>query len=219
MIKLFILTILLSVPMLSLSQEDLAEARNQEIPEMKVDLNFKSKYNRQLYLLRRSYPMALKAKELIDEYEADLIDIDKNRKKKRYSKKAHKKLKEEFTYNVRDLYQSEGELLMQLVYRETGMTVNEVIKNYRGGFQTTMYGGIAKIFGQNLDATYNKKEDDWITEIVIQDIISGNVDFDTSMRKMDKKAYKSSMKDYRGRKKTTRKKIKKMRRDLKTNKK
>lgn len=215
MIKIFILTFLLSLPLLSLSQEEIAELRDQDIPEMKVDLNFMSKYKRQLHLLRRTYPMALKAKELIDEYEADLESIDKKRKKKRYSKKAHQKLKDEFTYNIRDLYESEGNLLMQLVHRETGMTVNEVIKNYRGGFQTSMYGGIAKIFGQNLDATYDKNGDDWITEFVIQDIIAENIEFDSSMRKMDKKEYKSSMKDYRGRKKDSKKKHKQSKRTAK----
>ena len=195
--------------MVSLSQDDLAIAKEQDIPEMRVDRNFKWKYKRQLELLRRTYPMALKAKELIDDYENDLDGIERKRKKKRYSKKAHKILKEEFTFNIKDLYQSEGELLMKLVYRETGMTVNEVIKNYRGGFQTAMYGGIAKMFGQDLDATYSARGDDWITEAVINDIDSGTVKFDKSMRKMDKAAYKESMKDYRANRKKSRKKYKK----------
>ena len=209
MLKIIILTCLLSLTWVSLSQDDLAISKEQEIPEMHVDRNFKWKYKRQLSLLRRTYPMALKAKELIDDYENDLSSMKKKRKKKRYSKKAHKKLKEEFTFNIRDLYQSEGELLMKLVYRETGMTVNEVIKNYRGGFQTAMYGGIAKMFGQNLDATYDAKGKDWITEAVINDINSGTVKFDKTMRKMDKSAYKESMKDYRASRKKSRKKFKK----------
>ncbi|HIP31659.1 MAG TPA: DUF4294 domain-containing protein [Crocinitomicaceae bacterium] len=209
MLKITILTFLLSLTVVSLSQDDLAIAKEQDIPEMRVDRNFKWKYKRQLELLRRTYPMALKAKELIDDYENDLDGIERKRKKKRYSKKAHKILKEEFTFNIKDLYQSEGELLMKLVYRETGMTVNEVIKNYRGGFQTAMYGGIAKMFGQDLDATYSARGDDWITEAVINDIDSGTVKFDKSMRKMDKAAYKESMKDYRANRKKSRKKYKK----------
>ncbi len=209
MLKIIILAFLTSLSGFSMSQDDLAIAKEQDIPEMRVDRNFKWKYKRQLELLRRTYPMALKAKELIDDYEDDLDDIERKRKKKRYSKKAHKKLKEEFTFNIKDLYQSEGELLMKLVYRETGMTVNEVIKNYRGGFQTAMYGGIAKMFGQDLDATYSAKGDDWITEAVINDIDAGTVKFDKSMRKMDKAAYKESMKDYRASRKKSRKKYKK----------
>jgi len=206
MLKVFISAFLVSLSGFSLSQEDLAISKEQDIPEMRVDRNYKWKYKRQLDLLRRTYPMALKAKELIEDYEADLADIEKKRKKKKYSKKAHQKLKDEFTFNIRDLYQSEGDLLMKLVYRETGMTVNEIVKSYRGSFQTAMYSGMAKIFGQDLDATYDATGDDWITESVIQDIISGKVKFNTKMRKMEKADFKTSKKSYRKAKKANRKK-------------
>ncbi|MBL1280387.1 MAG: DUF4294 domain-containing protein [Fluviicola sp.] len=209
MLKVFISAFLVSLSGFSLSQEDLAISKEQDIPEMRVDRNYKWKYKRQLDLLRRTYPMALKAKELIEDYEADLADIEKKRKKKKYSKKAHQKLKDEFTFNIRDLYQSEGDLLMKLVYRETGMTVNEIVKSYRGSFQTAMYSGMAKIFGQDLDATYDATGDDWITESVIQDIISGKVKFNTKMRKMEKADFKTSKKSYRKAKKANRKKYKK----------
>ena len=206
MLKVFISAFLVSLSGFSLSQEDLAISKEQDIPEMRVDRNYKWKYKRQLDLLRRTYPMALKAKELIEDYEADLADIEKKRKKKKYSKKAHQKLKDEFTFNIRDLYQSEGDLLMKLVYRETGMTVNEIVKSYRGSFQTAMYSGMAKIFGQDLDATCDATGDDWITESVIQDIISGKVKFNTKMRKMEKADFKTSKKSYRKAKKANRKK-------------
>tara|TARA_R110002072_G_scaffold192412_2_gene349399 strand:+ start:871 stop:1515 length:645 start_codon:yes stop_codon:yes gene_type:complete len=209
MVKIIISVFIVSFSMVSLSQDNLMATKDQEIPEMRVDRNYKQKYRRQLHLLRRTYPMALKAKELIDQYEADLVDIQKKRKKKKYSKKAHQKLKDQFTFNIKDLYQSEGNLLMKLIHRETGMTVNNVVKNYRGAFQTAMYTGMAKVFGQNLNATYDATGDDWITEAVINDIETGKIKFDKSMRLMKKADFKARKKDYNKAKKASRKKYKK----------
>ena len=86
---------------------------------------------------------------------------------------------------------------MKLVYRETGMTVNEIIKKYRGGVQNTIYTGMAKLWGQDLNATYDPNGEDWITEVVINDIETGKISFDKEMKKLDKAGYKESMIEYR----------------------
>lgn len=212
--RLIISTLLILACNSASSQEDLAVVKEQQIVEMKVDRYYNQKYQSQLRKLRRTYPLALKAKELIDKYESELAELNKKRKKKKYSKKAHKRLKDEFTYNIRDLYSGEGELLMKLIHRETGMTVNEIIKKYRSDFQSSVYSGMAFLWGQNLNQKFDPKGTDWITEIVIQDIISGNISFDKTMHKMDRSAYKDSMKKYRKNKKDGRKKRRKNKKDL-----
>lgn len=196
-------------------QETAYVEKQQEIIEMRVDKNFNAKYNRQLRLLKRTYPMALKAKKLIDEYEADLSEIEKTRQKKKYGRNAHSDLKDEFVFNIRDLYSSEGDLLMKLVYRETGMTVNEIIKKYRGGIQNNLYSGLAMLWGQNLNDTYDASVDDWITELVIQDIESGRISFDKEVKKLNKEGYKESMGDYRQSKKDIREVYKKRKKEKK----
>ncbi len=208
--KIIILTLTLYLPLLSLSQIENTTIKEQDIKEMKVERNYSSKYKRQLDLLEKTYPMALKAKELIDEYEKDLSDLNKKRLQRKYSKKMYKKLKSDFTYSIRDLYQSEGAILMKLVHRETGMTVNQILKKYRNQFQTSFYRGVASIFGQNLNATYDANGDDWITESVINDIESGKISFNKNMITIDKEDYKKSMAEYKdGRKKSRKSKRKK----------
>ena len=208
--KIIILTLTLYLPLLSLSQIENTTIKEQDIKEMKVERNYSSKYKRQLDLLEKTYPMALKAKELIDEYEKDLSDLNKKRLQRKYSKKMYKKLKSDFTYSIRDLYQSEGAILMKLVHRETGMTVNQILKKYRNQFQTSFYRGVASIFGQNLNATYDANCDDWITESVINDIESGKISFNKNMITIDKAEYKQSMAEYKdGRKKYRKSKRKK----------
>ncbi len=72
---------------------------------------------------------------------------------------------------------------------------------------------MGKLWGHNLKDTYDAKGDDWITEAVIQDIMSGRISFDLKMNKLDKKAYKESMKDYRNGRKTSRKRSRKQKKD------
>ncbi|MDX2362837.1 MAG: DUF4294 domain-containing protein [Crocinitomicaceae bacterium] len=211
-LRIFILALAMNFAPISFGQDDAAVILERDVPEMRVDGNFAWKYNHYLRLLRRTYPMALKAKELIDAYEADLADIEKKRQQKKYGRDAHAELKEEFLFNIRDLYVSEGELLMKLIHRETGMTVNDIVERYRGGFQQTMYSGIAKLWGNDLDATFDAEGEDWVTELIIYDIQTGQIDFDLEMRKMTKDEFKESKDAYREKKRD-------MRRDLRDRKK
>ena len=92
MVRLFILAILMNLSGFSMAQSDIADIKEQNIQEVRVDRLFSSKYQTNLRRLRRTYPMALKAKELIEAYNEDLEAIGKKRKKKKYSKQYTKKL-------------------------------------------------------------------------------------------------------------------------------
>ncbi len=200
MLKIFIIYFSLCISWFSLSQMDSTEMRQQEINEVHVDRSFKSKYKRQLSLLKRTYPIALKAKEVLEEYESHIKELDKRRVERKYSRAVTKQLKKKFSYTIRDLYVSEGQILMKLIHRETGMTVNEILKKYRGGLSKTFYDGIALLFEQDLNSTFDATGEDWITEMVIQDIISGKIKFNLKMKELTKEEYKKSMKEYRKRK-------------------
>jgi len=175
-----------------------------EIREMSTDKDFGRKYNRELEKVRKVYPMALKAKTLIKKYEADLLEIEKSRKQKKYSKEAHQELKDQFTYSIRNLYTSEGNLLMQLVHRETGMTVNNIIRKYRGDFQASIYQGMGNIFEQDLDAKYDPNGINKMTEIVIQDILNGQVEFNPEMDALTKEEFRQTQIEYKAMKKESR---------------
>lgn len=176
--------------------------------EFVVQRNFQKQYDRELERVKKIYPMALKAKAIMDEYEAEITKLDKKRDVKRYSKKMNKFLKEEFTYSIRDLYTSEGRLLMQLIHRETGKTVDQIISQYAGGGQAFIYRNMAKMFDQDLTSTYDSEKANYYTEIVISDILCGSVEFNPEMDKMTKESFKESQKQYRQDKKDTKKRLK-----------
>ncbi len=199
---------------LGVRAQEVDTLKQQQLLEVRIDENFDANYRQRLRQLRRTYPMALHAKSMIEEYEKELAKIEKRRKKKKYGKTAHKDLKEEFTFNIKDLYVGEGELLLRLIHRETGMTVSEIIKKYRGNGQNAIYGTMAKLWGHDLKSQYDPKGDDWITELIIYDIEHGHIPFDKEMKHVDKQAFKTGMKEYR----TNKKNYKKQKRKAKRNK-
>lgn len=180
----------------------------RDLDEFIVNRHFQRQYERELKRVRKIYPMALKAKAIMDEYETELAKLDKKRDAKKYSKKMNKFLKEEFTYSVRDLYTSEGHLLMQLIHRETEKTVDAIITEYSGGGQAFIYRNLAKMFDQDLTAKYDPYKDNYYTEMVISDILCGNVEFDPEMDKMTKESFKESQRKYREERKESKMRIK-----------
>lgn len=183
----------------ALSQAVPPVMREQNLESVKVDRHFNRKYKQTLRRLRRVYPLALQAKLFLIDFEEELENTSSKRQRKKLSKEAQKNLKDEFLFSIKDLYIEEGILLMKLVHRETGMTVEEIVSEFRGGFQAAIYSGMGKLWDQDLSAKYDPNGEDWITELVINDIINKRVQFDWNLETLDKTAYKLGMKDYRKR--------------------
>lgn len=182
-------------------------AFQQEVEEVQIIRNFQFKYQQRLDLMRRVYPLALDAKVIVKEHQEELSGISKKRKQKKLGKETHKTLKDEFGYNIRDLYISEGKLLIRLIHRETGMTVAEIIEIFEGKSRSRWYSGLAKLGGQNLEAEYDPEGEDYLTELIIQEIEAGTVPFSFETKYVDKEVFKEGMRDYRKRRKEYHKQI------------
>lgn len=186
------------------SQEISDTVNYSDLDEFVVNRHFAYNYQRELRRVKKIYPMAIKAKAIMDEYEAEIAKLDKKREKKKYSKKMNDYLKDEFSYSIRDLYTSEGRLLLELIHRETGKTVDQILTEYAGDFQAFVYRNMAKMFDQDLKSKYNSQKQNYYTEIVITDILNGEVEFNPVMDKMTKEAFKKSKEEYKNLKKENR---------------
>ncbi len=190
----------------------------QTTEEVPVIADFDLRYQQALHKIRRVYPLAIQAKAYLVEFEKEYQEIEKRRKQKKFGKKAQKILKDEFVYDIRDLYISEGIMLMKLVHRETGQTVTEIVQKYRGQLQANVYEGMGKIWDQNLGIEYDPFGEDWVVEMVIQDIIDKKIPFDWDVKPLNKSEFKQTQKEYRESKKEYRKsnkKLKKVKRQTK----
>lgn len=186
--------------------------KEQELNQIFVEENYQSKYNKQLRRVRRVYPLALKASKIVNEIEQELMTVESNKTKKKIVKQFHSTLKEDYLFVIKDLYLEEGVLLMKLIHRETGLTVKEIVTNYRGKFRSEFYDQIGKIWKQDLDVKYDPLGKDWITEQVIRDVLSKEVYFDPEPKKMSKEEFKESMHEYRLNKRAAKKMMREKRR-------
>lgn len=154
-------------------------------------------YKRELERVRHIYPYALQAAKLLQQLDAELAQIESKRKKRKHSKKAGDELKGDYTYVIKDLYRSEGVLLMKLIHRETGMTVAEILKKYKGKFSSKLLDQLSKIWGQDMNVRYDPIETDWLTEQIILEIQKEMITFDPTPILVDKETYKKNMETYR----------------------
>jgi len=190
---------------LALTQGDTSIHRIQEFEEIELPRNYKSAYRTALRRVRKVYPLALHAAYVVDSLDAEIEKLDKKRHQKKVSREAHKELKGDFKFLLKDLYVSDGIVLSKLIYRETGMSVEEIITKYRSGVQASFYTSMASLFDQELSATYDPDGEDFILECVIRDIESGKVQFDNTFEKLEKEEFKSRKKEYKKRVKTRKK--------------
>ena len=125
---------------------------------------------RLVYNVKKVYPYAKLAGVKLHELNERYLEIESEKERKAYSKKAEDELKAEFEGELRKLTVSQGRILLRLVDRETGNTTYEILKDFRGSVSAVFWQTIAKIFGSNLKTHYDPSsgEDRTIEQIIAQ---------------------------------------------------
>ena len=98
-----------------------------------------------------------------------LEKINSKRKQKKYTRMLEKFLQEELTAELKRLTRTEGQILVKLIFRETGSTAFSLVRELRNGFRAFTYNTIAKVFKISLKETYdplNVREDLFIEDIL-----------------------------------------------------
>jgi len=132
---------------------------------------------RDYYRLRRKvlkvYPYALEASKLFVEVTSKYQEIDKRRKRRRYTRKKEKWVKEIFSEQLKKLTRSEGRVLIKLINRNTQITTHELIKAYRGGLTAFFWQRMAKFYDSDLKMIYSPEtiREDQLIEMIIQKAI------------------------------------------------
>jgi len=138
-------------------------------------LRFKNReeLNRYLILRRRVlrvYPYAKLAAERLTVLNERLDQIDSKRGKKKYLKRLEDFVYEEFEEELKKLSKSQGKILIRLVYRQTGSTTFELVKELRNGWKAFLYQTTASLFSLSLKEKYNPAEvlEDYLIEDILQ---------------------------------------------------
>ena len=116
------------------------------------------------------YPYAVMASDRLNSLNLELSEIKRKRKKKRYTKKVQKFLEKEFTEELSKLTQTEGQILIKLIHRQTGRTTYNLVKSLRNGIKAFLYNTTAKFFNMNLKEVFvpNSNLSDYYIEDIIQ---------------------------------------------------
>ncbi|WP_066218690.1 DUF4294 domain-containing protein [Formosa haliotis] len=207
-----LLYFLLLIPLFSFAQIDEKELdsiqdhfiiiEGDSIPRKSIDLDevmiltkidfIDRKEHIQYLILRRKtlkvYPYAKLAAERLQELKSRLDHLESNRDKKRYTKQVQRYLEEEFTEELKKLTRTEGQILVKLIHRQTGITTFDLIKELRSGWRAFWFNNTARIFDISLKEEFDpmeSKEDYFIEDILQRSFQNGKLKRQNSVLDFD----------------------------------
>ena len=123
------------------------------------------------------YPYSVMASERLKSLNDRLLIIKTKRERRRYTRMVQKFLEDELTPELSKLTKSEGQILIKLIYRQTGITTYNLVKNLRNGVKAFLYNTTARFFDLNLKTEFNPEIilDDYYIEDIIQRSVRDNL--------------------------------------------
>ncbi len=143
----------------------------EEITVYKENLDPESK--KQFLLLQnrvyKVYPYARIASERLIVLNKNMASLKSNREKRKYFKIAEDYMTNEFEARLKKLSRKQGQILVKLVYRQTGFTTFQLIKDLKSGWKAFWYNSTGKIFDIDIKAKYAPFEinEDFLIETIL----------------------------------------------------
>lgn len=125
------------------------------------------RYNRYVEKVKKVYPYAKLAGEMLQEYEPKYLALNDDRERRRMMKDLEQQLLDEYKDDLKRMTLSEGRILLKLIDRETSKTSYTIIKDFRGGVPAVFWQGIARLFGSDLKAEYDPAGEDRMLEQIV----------------------------------------------------
>jgi hypothetical protein len=137
-------------------------------------LNFESKEDKIKYLILKRktlkvYPYAKLAADRLTALNERLESLKRKSDKKRYTKIIQRYIEEEFSTELKKLTRTEGQILVKLIHRQTGITTFGLVKELRSGWRAFWYNNTARLFDISLKREFDPihvKEDFLIEDIL-----------------------------------------------------
>lgn len=116
------------------------------------------------------YSYAILASNRLTTLNERLVNIKRRRDRKNYTKKIQKFIVNEFNDELRKFTQTEGQILIKLIHRQTGTSAYKLIKEIRNGWSAFWYNNTARIFNMSLKKEFDPYtvEEDYLIEDIIQ---------------------------------------------------
>ncbi|MDD3771642.1 MAG: DUF4294 domain-containing protein [Weeksellaceae bacterium] len=159
---------------------DTVKLDNANIIFLRLNTDMEKKYY--LWLRKRVRDVWPFVKVAVEEYNSiqDTAKlIHKKRDRRKYIKQRQNVLANEFESQLKDLSTSRGQILIKLIYRETGRTSYDIIKELRGGFNAFLWNTAGDFNNLDLKSVFDphKTREDLFIEVILQkDFSSGRLE-------------------------------------------
>jgi len=145
----------------------------EEVTIYKENLDPESK--KQFLLLRnrvyKVYPYARIGAERLLLLNKNMNALKTNKEKRKYFKIVEDYMENEFEGQLKKLSRKQGQILVKLIYRQTGISAFDLIKDYKSGWKAFWSNTTARMFDINLKtpyAPYDVNEDYFIETILVR---------------------------------------------------
>lgn len=115
------------------------------------------------------YPYAKLASDRLTALNKGMARLSSNREKKKYFKIVEDYLNNEFEDRLKKLSRKQGQILVKLIHRQTGITTYELIKTLKSGFKAFVSNTTANLFDISLKTEYKPYEvnEDYLIETIL----------------------------------------------------
>ena len=143
-------------------------------------LVFKNKQQERFYWktvrdVKKTLPYAKMITKDMAYADAELAKLTTDKERRKWWRQYEKHLFRKYETAFRNMYASQGRMLMKLMDRESNKTSYELIKQYRGKAAADFWQFIAKLFKNDLKEGYDGADKDRIVERVITLVEAGQL--------------------------------------------
>ena len=115
------------------------------------------------------YPYAKIASERLTSIKTNMAILKTNKEKKKYFKIVEDFIENEFKEKLKKLSRKQGQILVKLIYRQTGISTFDLIKEYKSGWKAFWSNSTARVFDINLKTKYQpfQVNEDYLIETIL----------------------------------------------------
>jgi hypothetical protein len=148
------------------------------LPEFTVlesNREYLAKLSKYRHYVKETYALAVFVSDLYKEFNDSLSQIKKRKNQRKYLKEEKSKLFDEFSHFIVDMSLNEGRVFVKLVYRFSGVTTYEIIRQLQGNLKAFGWQALSRTGGADLKLTYDADYTDKVLEEVIKEVESGKL--------------------------------------------
>lgn len=135
----------------------------------KVDVESQKQFTLLKNRVYRTYPYAKLAAERLTALNRGMASLKTNKEKKKYFKLVEDYLNNEFEAQLKKLSRKQGQILIKLIHRQTGITTYDLVKSLKSGWTAFWSNTTARMFDLNLKTQYlpYQVNEDYLIETIL----------------------------------------------------